>query len=37
MKKALIVGNGGSSVNPYAKGLHNGKDVFRINKFCLNI
>ena len=35
MKKVLIVGNGGSSVNPYAKGLYNGKDVFRVNKFFL--
>lgn len=35
MKKALIVGNGASSVNPFAKELHSGKDVFRVNKFFL--
>lgn len=35
MKKALIVGNGKSSVNPNAEGLNEGKDVFRLNKFFL--
>lgn len=35
MKKALIVGNGKSSVNPEAKGLNFDKDVFRLNKFFL--
>ena len=33
--KALIIGNGGSSVNLHASNLHKGKDVFRINKFFL--
>jgi len=35
MKKALIVGNGASSVNPFAKELYGDKDVFRVNKFFL--
>ncbi|MBC8550085.1 MAG: hypothetical protein H8D23_10570 [Candidatus Brocadiales bacterium] len=35
MKKVLIVGNGGSSINPCAEGLYKGKDVFRVNKFFL--
>lgn len=35
MKKALIVGNGKSSVNPRASFLGEGRDIFRINNFFL--